>query len=58
MSSLTLSSFGSPTCSRVRKKTNFDSDSDSEILGSILGDKVEKWGKNTNGNYFFIEIME
>ena len=51
MSSLTLSSFGSPTCSRVRKKTNFDSDSDSEILGSILGGKVE------NGVRILTEII-
>ena len=56
MSSLTLSSFGSPTCSRVRKKkTNFDSDSDSEILRSILGGKKEKWSKNINGNYFLLK---
>ena len=42
MSSLTLFLFGSPTCSRVRKKKIITVDSDSERLtvpGSILGVK-------------------
>ena len=40
MSSLTLSSFGSPTCSRLRKKKTVDSDSKRlSVAGSILAVK-------------------